>query len=156
MALLRANADDLLHVGLDEVLFQRWAEKKPMYKSIYDVRSSDRKYEKTSGFSGFTSLVEKAEGTDLTVDDPIQGYDTTFTHKSYGLYARITKEMNDDDLKSRGHNRAICWNTLRVHSSNKETIYGIGQSAGKVYSGVQSWLVSFCDRIRRTYNACLV
>lgn len=100
MALLRANADDLLHVGLDEVLFSKWKEKKPIYQSIYDVRPSTKKHEKTTGFSGFSSLVEKEEGTDLTVDDPIQGYDTTFTHKSYGLYARITKEMNDDDLYS--------------------------------------------------------
>ena len=95
--LLRANADDLLHVGLDEVLFQKWSEKKFIYADLFDVRGSDAKYEKVTGFAGFGMLVQKNEGSDLTPDDPIQGYDTTFTHVGYGLYARVTKEMQDDD-----------------------------------------------------------
>jgi len=95
--LLRANADDLLHVGLDEVLFQKWSEKKFIYADLFDVRGSTAKYEKVTGFAGFGMLIEKGEGSDLTPDDPIQGYDTTFTHVAYGLYARVTKEMQDDD-----------------------------------------------------------
>lgn len=95
--LLRANADDLMHVGLDEVLFQKWAEKKLIYKELFDERGSVKKYEKVTGFSGFGMLVAKDEGSDLSPDDAIQGYDTTFTHVAYGLYARVTKEMQDDD-----------------------------------------------------------
>lgn len=97
MTTLRANADDLMHVGLDEVLFQKYAEKKLIFTDIFDVRGSTRKYEKVSGFAGFGMLVAKGEGADLTADDPVQGYDTTFTHVAYGLYARVTKEMQDDD-----------------------------------------------------------
>uniref|UniRef100_A0A6H1ZQ23 Putative capsid protein n=1 Tax=viral metagenome TaxID=1070528 RepID=A0A6H1ZQ23_9ZZZZ len=97
MTLLRANADDLMHVGLDEVLFQKYSERKFIFSEIYDVRGSTKKYEKVSGFSGFGLLVKKNEGSDLTPQDPVQGYDTTFTHVAYGLYARVTKEMQDDD-----------------------------------------------------------
>ena len=97
MTLLRANADDLMHVGLDEVLFQKWAEKRFIFEELYNVKGSGRKYEKVTGFAGFGLLASKNEGTDLTPDDPIQGYDTTFTHVAYGLYARVTKEMRDDD-----------------------------------------------------------
>lgn len=97
MTLLRANADDLMHVGLDEVLFQKYAEKKLLFRDIYDERGSGKKYEKVTGFSGFGMLAQKNEGADLESDDPIQGYDTTFTHVAYGLYARVTKEMQDDD-----------------------------------------------------------
>ena len=97
MTLLRANGDDLMHVGLDEVLFQKWSEKKFIYSELFDVRGSEKKYEKVSGFSGFGMLVQKNEGSDLTPEDPTQGYDTTFTHVAYGLYARVTKEMQDDD-----------------------------------------------------------
>jgi phage major head subunit gpT-like protein len=96
--LLRANASELLWPGLDEVLFEKWKEKNPMYKEIYNVKTSKKKYEKTLGFSGFGNLVEKPEGQDMTTDDPIQGYETTFTHKTYALEARITDEMEDDDL----------------------------------------------------------
>jgi hypothetical protein len=100
--LLRANADDLMHVGLDEVLFQKYREIDPVYTKIFDVRSSSRKYEKITGFSGFGSLVGKTEGTPLTYDDPYQGYDTTFTHNTYGLGFRVTMELQNDDLNIEG------------------------------------------------------
>jgi phage major head subunit gpT-like protein len=98
MVLLRANADDLLSVGLDEVLFKKYKEINPTYTQIFDIRSSDRKYEKITGFSGFGSLVNKLEGEVISYDDPYQGYDTTFTHLTYGLAFRVTMEMQQDDL----------------------------------------------------------
>lgn len=98
MTLLRANADDLLHVGLDEVLFKKYKEINPVYTQIFDIRSSDRKYEKITGFSGFGSLVNKLEGEVISYDNPYQGYDTTFTHLTYGLAFRVTMEMQQDDL----------------------------------------------------------
>lgn len=98
MVLLRANADDLLSVGLDEVLFKKYKEINPTYTQIFDIRSSDRKYEKITGFSGFGSLVNKLEGEVVSYDDPYQGYDTTFTHLTYGLAFRVTMEMQQDDL----------------------------------------------------------
>jgi len=97
MSLLRASADDLMHVGLDEVLFKKYKEINPTYAQIFDVRSSDRKYEKITGFSGFGSLIAKEEGETITYDNPYQGYDTTFTHLTYGLAFRVTKEMQNDD-----------------------------------------------------------
>lgn len=98
MPLLRANADDLLHVGLDEVLFKKYKEINPTYTQIFDIRSSDRKYEKITGFSGFGSLIAKPEGEVISYDNPYQGYDTTFTHLTYGLAFRVTMEMQQDDL----------------------------------------------------------
>jgi len=80
------------------VLFQKYREIQPVYAKIFDIRTSDRKYEKITGFSGFGSLVLKEEGTPISYEDPVQGYDTTFTHLTYGLGARITMEMTQDDL----------------------------------------------------------
>jgi len=97
MALLRANADDLLHEGLKQVLFQKYEEAKPIWKSIFNTGTSKKKYESGSGFSGFGMLVEKDESTGFSNDDPILGYDTKFTHKAFGLETSITKEMMDDD-----------------------------------------------------------
>lgn len=98
MALVRAAADDLLHVGLDEVLFQKYKEIKPVYSQLFDIRSSKRKDEQITGFSGFGSLVGKTEGTPVTYDDPYQGYKTSFAHNTYGLGFRVTMEMQHDDL----------------------------------------------------------
>jgi hypothetical protein len=96
--LLRANGDDLLHVGLDEVLFMKYKELKPIFAQLFDMRGSDRKDEQISGFSGFASLVGKPEGTPISYDDPIQGYKTTFNHLTYALGFRVTFEMQNDDL----------------------------------------------------------
>ena len=71
MVLVRTNATDLLQVGLDEVLFEKYRELKPVYAQIFDIRSSDRQFEKTSGFSGFGSMVNKPEGAVITYDDPL-------------------------------------------------------------------------------------
>jgi hypothetical protein len=98
MTLVRANAVDLLQVGLDEVLFEKYRELKPVYAQIFDIRSSDRQFEKTTGFSGFGSLVKKDEGSPITYDDPFLGYATMFTHLTYGLAFRVTMEMQQDDL----------------------------------------------------------
>lgn len=97
MSLLRANADDLMHVGFDEILFLRWKELGPVYPQIFNIKSSKRKYQKSSGFSGFGTLTEKGEGENMDSDSPIQGYDTTFTHRTYALYARVTMELQEDD-----------------------------------------------------------
>lgn len=77
------------------MLFQKYKEIQPVYAQIFDIRGSDRKYEKTTGFSGFGSLVQKEEGVSITYDDPYLGFDTTFTHLTYALGARITKEMEN-------------------------------------------------------------
>ncbi len=98
MALLRAAADDLLQVGLDEVLFQKYKEIDPVYAKLFDVRGSHRKFEQTTGFSGFGSLAQKNEGSPITYDDPYLGYKTTYTHNTYGLGFRVTQEMQQDDL----------------------------------------------------------
>lgn len=98
--LVRANADGLLHEGLQEVLFEKYKEANPIYKQIFNIVNSKKKYEKDMGFSGYGSLIEKPEATPLSDDDPIQGYSSTLTHKAFGLKSRITKEMNDDDQYS--------------------------------------------------------
>ena len=59
--LVRGSADNLLHVGLDEVLFQKYAEIKPVYAELFDIRSSNRTFEQITGFSGFGSLANKTE-----------------------------------------------------------------------------------------------
>jgi hypothetical protein len=45
-------------------------------------------------------MLSKPEGVSITFDDPIQGNKVRYTHASYGLGFRITREMWDDDLYS--------------------------------------------------------
>ena len=98
MPLLRANAQELLKEGLDEILFRKYSEIQPVYQQIFNIRTSKKKAEEIIGFSGFGAPAKKEEGASITYDDPYQGFKTTFTHITYGLGFRVTKEMLEDDL----------------------------------------------------------
>ena len=54
--------------------------------------------EKDSAVSGFGYLVETAEGSQLTYEDPVQMYDVTYTHKEYSLGFKVSEVMVEDDL----------------------------------------------------------
>jgi phage major head subunit gpT-like protein len=51
-------------------------------------------------FAGFGYVPEKPEGTPITYDSMIQGPTQRWSHKTYGLGARISEECIDDDLYS--------------------------------------------------------
>jgi hypothetical protein len=131
MTLIRSNASDLLQVGLDEVLFQKYKEIKPVYAQIFDIRSSDRQFEKTSGFSGFGSMVTKPEGQVITYDDPYLGYATMFTHLTYGLGFRVTMEMQQDDLYDviRRMPQSLAETVVRFKDTQCANIFNNGFSA---------------------------
>jgi hypothetical protein len=66
---------------------------------LFNVKSSSRNYEMTTGMSGFGTVPAKNENEDVTYDDSVQLYDQTFTHTTYGLGFKISQEMIEDDLK---------------------------------------------------------
>ncbi len=101
MTAQRSDFGDLLAPGFREVFFNRFKLNGDEYPQIVNVLTSDRQYEKDSGISGFGTVPEKEEGIGIVYDDPIQGYDKTYTHKTYGLGFRVTREMYEDDLYSK-------------------------------------------------------
>ena len=98
MPSLRANFGDLLAPGFRIIHDEQFKRYPTEYTEIFNVTDSDRQYEDDSSISGFGFVPEKTEGTGITYDDPIQGYDKRYTHKTYGLGFRVTKEMFEDDL----------------------------------------------------------
>jgi phage major head subunit gpT-like protein len=99
---LRANFGDLLAPGFrmifDKDMFGGYP---PEYTSIFNIVSSSRQYEDDSSISGLGTIPEKEEGVGITYDSPIQGYNKRYTHKTYGMGFRVTREMMEDDLYSK-------------------------------------------------------
>lgn len=89
---------DILAPGFEDILFEEFDRYGDQYKQIVNIIKSEKSYERTSGVSGFGLVPSKAKGVAMVYDDPIQGYDQTFTHTSYGLGFRVEKELYDDDL----------------------------------------------------------
>lgn len=98
MAMTQANFADLIDPAISKILFSRFAKHTDQYKDLYDVRTSTRAWEKESTVTGVGVVPQKLEGQDYTEDTPVQGYDTTYTHVSYGLRINITLEMQQDEL----------------------------------------------------------
>lgn len=97
MTTFRENLPDLIADGLRTILFEKYNSYPEEYKKIYNIYESKKKEEKDSSVSGFGTMPEKPEGQSILYDDPIQGYDVTYTHVTYGLGFRVTREMWEDD-----------------------------------------------------------
>jgi hypothetical protein len=70
------------------------------YTEIFDVRSSDKRYEEIVNLVGMGLAETKSEGGAVKYDSFKQGLTTRFTHVVYGKGFVITKEMQDDDQYS--------------------------------------------------------
>lgn len=93
----RANFGDLLEPGLRQIFFDQFQQMPTVYDKIFKVNSSSRQQETDSSVSGFGQLVETTEGAPVTYEDPIQGYDNSYVHKTYKKGFKVTKEMYEDD-----------------------------------------------------------
>lgn len=98
MTALRSNFGDLLVPGFRAIFMDKFKSYSDEYTELFNILSSERQYEEDSSISGFGLVPEKNEGVGIFYDDPIQGYDKRYTHKTYGMGFRVTKETWEDDL----------------------------------------------------------
>jgi hypothetical protein len=89
---------ELLAPGLFEVMFNEIEGTPPSWVPAFNVRTSKRAYEEDFKMAGLGSMIPKPEGTATSFDEPLKGATVRYTHSSYGLGFRITREMWDDDL----------------------------------------------------------
>lgn len=99
MPSLRSNFGDLLAPGFREIFFEKFKSYPDEYPKICNLpATAKRQYQDDSSISGFGAAAEKTESIGISYDDPIQGYDKRYTHVTYGLGFRVSREMYEDDL----------------------------------------------------------
>lgn len=94
----RASFADLLTPGFREIYDDKFTEKAMVMDKVFQINTSEKADEKDSSISGFGLAQVTAEGAPVDYEDPVQGYDTTYSHLKYTKGFRITREMYDDDL----------------------------------------------------------
>lgn len=97
MTTFRQNLPALLSSGLRTVFFDRYDGFPKQFESIFNINTSDKAFEVTQGIADFGLVPEKPEGRGIEYDDPVQGYNQTFVHRTYGQGYRVTEEMLEDD-----------------------------------------------------------
>ena len=98
MATTTGGFANLLAPGLNDVMFNEIDLQPNQWLGVMNTRDSQRSYEEDLQVTGLGGMVSKPEGTTTTFDDPIEGNTVRYTHASYGLGFRVTREMWDDDL----------------------------------------------------------
>ncbi len=68
-----------------------------IYTEIFNVKSSDRKFERVVTYVPFGDTVAKAEGDNYAVDQIRQAYTKDFTHTENGLAFEVTQTALEDD-----------------------------------------------------------
>jgi hypothetical protein len=91
----------LLTPETSQVLWNEYNRVPNEYDRIFNMLKSERNFETDSQVVGLGLTPEKPEGTPVEYDRAQEGYNVTYTHTSYGLGYRVTKEMFDDDLSGK-------------------------------------------------------
>lgn len=94
----RSAFGDILAPGFRKIFMNEFGLNPTGVEDIFNVTSSKRQYEDDSYVAGFGLVPKKTEGAAVTYDDPIQGYDKRYTHDTYSMAYRVTKEMWEDEL----------------------------------------------------------
>jgi hypothetical protein len=99
MAIVRSSLSNLMKVDLDIVMQESWknVQHEAILNAIFNVVTSSKKEEKHLTVGGMGLLSVKDEGADLTNNIFREGYLTTFTHKTLGMYAQISMEAVQDE-----------------------------------------------------------
>ena len=95
--LITGNWADILDVSFRRIFDQAYANYPEQYSTVFSLDTSDRNYEKFSTSTGFAMANNVSEGEEIPVDDPVQGFDSTFTHKKVALAFIVSSELMEDD-----------------------------------------------------------
>lgn len=90
-------APELLYPGLAAIWGQNYENYPKMYPKFMEMKTSDKRFEKEQGMSGFQLATVKDEGDSVDFARLVQGFQKEYNHTTYGLGAIITREMVEDD-----------------------------------------------------------
>jgi phage major head subunit gpT-like protein len=82
---------------LDALIYNEYGKHEDLVSKIINVQSSSRWGEQTSSMAGIKAAVAKSEGSVVAFDDPIQGYDQTYTHTTYAIATSFSEELIEDN-----------------------------------------------------------
>lgn len=92
------NFEDVLDIGFRKIFFNHFNLVGDQNARIFAFGNSDRAYEDFSYVTDMGPVPKATEGSALTFDAPLQGFDIRFTHDTYRKGYKVTQEMQEDDL----------------------------------------------------------
>lgn len=90
-------APELLYPGLAAIWGDVYTQHPSVYERFMTMKTSDQRFEKEQGMTGFSQASVKDEGDSVEYARLTQGFQEEYVHITYGLGAIITREMIEDD-----------------------------------------------------------
>ena len=129
MTMLRSQFTDLFSeflAFLDMMIFEEWNEYDPVYKQVYNVKTTTKPYVEGTGVSGFGLFQAKEEADNATLDRMYQMYDDRLTILNYALRYQLSEECLEDDklgvmegaARSLGNSAAVTPDLIAVNKFN--------------------------------------
>ena len=103
MAQTRGSFDalyDNVDKDISAIMKAQLKELPRIYTDIYNVKSSDRKFERVISYVPFGDTQAKAEGDAYATDEIRQAYTKDFTHTENGLAFEVTQTAMEDDTEN--------------------------------------------------------
>ena len=88
---------DSVDKDLKTIIFDSLQELDPVYKSYYNMRKSDKKFERVVSVTPFGDVPEKPEGEVYSLDLIRAGWQKDFTHVEFGLGFEVSETALEDD-----------------------------------------------------------
>jgi len=89
----------LLEPGLRKIFFESWKEVPEQYSKVFHVLTSKKHAEHDIGLTGFGPWEPRtSENSAVPYDDPMQGFEVSYTHTEFLKGFKVTRAMVDDEL----------------------------------------------------------
>src|SRR3990167_11420843 len=82
---------------LSALVYNEYERYEDVIPKLFNVKTSNRWGEQTSTMAGIKAAPSKSEGVAVAFDDPIQGYDQTYTHTTYAIATSFSEELIEDN-----------------------------------------------------------
>ena len=97
MTVATGNFPELLWPGIQTIWGDNYRDYKPVYQTLFNMKTSDKSFEKDQGVTRLGLAAVKDQGDTISFVDPQQGFQKEYVHVVYALGTSITLEMFEDD-----------------------------------------------------------
>jgi phage major head subunit gpT-like protein len=83
--------------AIDEVVMTKYSQFPDEFSEVYRMEKSTRGIEQTTEVTGLGQFIQVGEGQFTRYDQPLPGFNKTYTHAQYTLGFKVSKVALDDD-----------------------------------------------------------
>jgi hypothetical protein len=133
-----AELYDNIDKAVYTLLFDAQKELPKLWTKVYNVKSSDKKFERVMSVTGMGDVPEKGEGAPYTSDVIRAGWTKDFTHVEYGMMFEVTQTALEDDQYDQlaQHARWLMFSARVVEEKKAHAIFNNGFSSELSPDGV--------------------